>query len=367
MFYHFLYPLKEYFSAFNLFQYITFRAAMSAITALVISFFIGPSLIKLLKNYQIGETIRDSGPKTHKKKAGTPTMGGIIIISSLIIPILLWADLQNTYILIILFATIWMCGIGFIDDYLKVVKKMKKGLIARYKLIGQVTLGVIIGSYIYFSPEFAEYHSMISVPFFKNMQITMGILYIPLVIFVITGTSNAVNLTDGLDGLAAGLMAIVALAFAVISYISGRFDFSAYLNTIYLKNSGELMVYCLTFSGAMLGFLWFNTKPAQVFMGDTGSLGMGSAIGTMAILLRKEILLILLGGIFVAEALSVLIQVTYFKWTKKKYGEGKRIFKMAPLHHHYEMLGIAETKIVTRFWIIGILLALLALSSFKIL
>ncbi len=367
MFYHLLYPLKELYSGFNIFQYIIFRSAMSAITALFISFFIGPRIIRLLKKNQIGEMIRDDGPQTHLSKKGTPTMGGIIILISVLVPTLLWANLRNPYIILVFISTVWMGMIGFADDYLKVVKKLKKGLIAKYKLLGQFSLGLIIGSYIYFSTDFEGIHTLISIPFFKNLEINLGYLYIPFVIFVITAVSNAVNLADGLDGLAAGLTGIIALALAVISYISGRVDFSHYLNTIYLPGSGELTIYCLTFAGAMLGFLWFNSKPAQIFMGDTGSLAMGAALGTLIVLLRKEILFLLLGGVFVAEAASVTIQVTYFRWTKRQTGTGKRIFRMAPLHHHFELKGWDESKVVVRFWIIGILLAILSLSSFKIL
>lgn len=367
MFYHLLVPLRKYFSGFNLFQYITFRAAMAAITALLISFIIGPFFLKLLAKYQIGETIRENGPKSHLAKKGTPTMGGIIIIISVLLPVLLWANLKSIYILMILFATLWMGAIGFLDDYLKVVKKYKNGLIARYKLTGQITLGLIIGCYLYFAPEFESVRGLTSVPFFKNLEINLGLLYIPFVVFVVTAGSNSVNLTDGLDGLAAGLMGIVALAFAIISYVSGRTDFSHYLNTIYLPGSGELTVFCASLAGGILGFLWYNSKPAQVFMGDTGSLSMGTALWIVAILLKKELLFVLLGGVFVAETASVLLQVSYFKYTKRKTGTGKRIFLMAPLHHHFEMKGIDESKIVIRFWIIGILLAILSLSSFKIL
>ncbi len=367
MFYHLFFPLKKYFSGFNLFQYITFRAVMAAITALLISFIIGPFVLKMLRKYQIGELIRTDGPQTHQEKKGTPTMGGILILFSVILPVLLWANLTNTYINLILLSTIWMGIFGFIDDYLKVVKKMKKGLIARYKLMGQIALGAVVGCYLYFSPEFANINSITSVPFLKNVMLNLGWLYIPFIIFFITGISNAVNLTDGLDGLAAGLMGIVALAFAVIAYITGRVDFSDYLNTIYLPGSGELTVFCMATGGAMLGFLWFNSKPAQVFMGDTGSLAMGSALATLAILLKKEILFLILGALFIVEALSVMLQVGYFKWTKRRTGTGERLFKMAPLHHHYEMQGLSETKIVIRFWIIGILLALFSLSTFKIL
>ncbi len=367
MFYKLLYPLREYFSAFNIFHYITFRAAMSGITALFISFFIGPYIINYLKRHQIGELIRIEGPQSHQSKKGTPTMGGIIILFSVLIPVLFWADLSNIYIQLIIVITVWMSCIGLLDDYLKVVKKYEKGLVAKYKLTGQIILGLIVGTIIYFSKDFANFNTLLSIPFIKNTEINLGWFYIPMVVLVITGTSNAVNLSDGLDGLASGLMGIVAIALSIIAYVSGRIDFSNYLNTLYLPGSGELMVYCLAFSFAMLGFLWYNAKPAQIFMGDTGSLGMGGAIGGLAILLRQEILLILLGGVFVVEALSVIIQVTYFKWTKKHKGKGIRLFKMAPIHHHYELKGMEESKIVIRFWIIGVLLALFALSSFKIL
>ncbi len=367
MLYHFLFPLTKYFSGFNLLQYITFRAAMAAITALLISFIIGPYILKKLHQYQIGETIRSDGPQTHLAKKGTPTMGGTIIIFGILVSMLLWGMLTNTYINLIILTTLWMGAIGFLDDYLKVVKKMKKGLIARYKLAGQISLGLIIALYLYFSPEFGNIASVTSVPFLKDTVIDLGWLYIPLMVIFITGVSNAVNLTDGLDGLAAGLIGIVALTLAVIAYITGRIDFSDYLNTIYLPGAGELTVYCFALAGAILGFLWFNCRPAQVFMGDVGSLSIGAAVAVCAILLKKELLFFILGAIFIAEAFSVTIQVTYFKWTKRRYGEGRRIFRMAPLHHHYEMIGMDEGKIVVRFWIVGILLAIFSLSSFKIL
>ncbi len=367
MFYHLLVPLKKYISGFNLFQYITFRSAMAAITALLISFIIGPIILRLLQKHQVGEIIREDGPQTHLSKKGTPTMGGIIILISVITPVLLWANLKNIYINLVLLATLWMGMIGFLDDYLKVIKKYKKGLIARYKLVGQITLGLIIGSYLYFAPEFESIRGLTSVPFFKNLELNLSLFYIPFVVFVMTAGSNSVNLTDGLDGLAAGLSGIAALAFAVISYVSGRIDFSGYLNTIYLPGSGELAVFSSALVGGILGFLWYNSKPAQVFMGDTGSLAIGTALWTMAILLKKEILFVLIGGVFVAETLSVLIQISYFRYTRKRTGTGKRIFLMAPLHHHFEMKGWDESKVVIRFWIVGIFLALLSLSSFKIL
>jgi len=361
MFYHLFYPLRNFVSGLNLFSYISFRAASAAILALLISFIIGPRIIRFLQRKQIGETIREDGPQTHKKKAGTPTMGGIIILIAILVPTLLFARLDNIYVWLITLATIWMGLVGFLDDYLKVVKKMPKGLIARYKLVGQVTLGLIIGLILFFYPDFRDIRSLSTVPFLKDYEINFGYLYIPMVIFVITAMSNAVNLTDGLDGLAIGLVGITALAWVGISYITGRVDFSAYLNIRYLPGSGELTVYSAALIGASLGFLWFNSHPAQVFMGDTGALALGSAIGTLAILLRKELLLIIIGGVFIAETLSVIIQVAYFKKTG-----GKRIFKMAPIHHHFEQKGWHESKIVVRFWIIGILLVLLTLSTFKV-
>ena len=361
MFYHIFYPLKNYISGLNIFGYITFRSASAAILALLISLFIGPKIIQFLKNKKIGEEIRSDGPKTHQKKAGTPTMGGIIILISLIIPTLLFARLDNIYVLLIMLATIWGGAIGLLDDYLKVVKKIPKGLIGRYKIAGQVLLGLIIGCVLYFHPEFKDIRALSTVPFFKNLNINFGIFYIPMIIFVITATSNSVNLTDGLDGLAIGLVGITAVAWAGISYISGRVDFSDYLNIIYLPGAGELTVYSAALIGASLGFLWYNTYPSKIFMGDTGSLALGCAIGALAVLLRKELLLIIIGGIFVAESLSVILQVTYFKRTG-----GKRLFKMAPIHHHFELKGWHESQVVVRFWIIGILLVLLTLSTFKV-
>ena len=308
MLYHLLYPLQDLISGFRIFSYITFRSMLAAILALLISLFIGPVIIHFLQRHQIGEEIRSDGPQSHLKKAGTPTMGGIIILISLIIPTLLFAKLDNIYIFLILLATIWGGAIGLVDDFFKVVKKMPKGLIARYKLLGQISLGLIIGGVIYFHPFFSEIRSLSTLPFLKNYEMDFGIFYIPIVIFVITATSNSVNLTDGLDGLAIGLVGITAIAWAGISYVSGRVDFSSYLNIIYLPGAGELTVYSAALIGASLGFLWYNTYPSRVFMGDTGSLALGSAVGTLAVLLRKELLLIILGGIFVAESLSVILQ-----------------------------------------------------------
>lgn len=360
MLYYLLLPLKDFVSGFNLFRYITFRAAWAAITALMISLFVGPYIIRKLQQYQIGEEIRADGPETHQKKAGTPTMGGLIILAALIIPTLLWARIENIYIQIVLFSTLWMGIVGFVDDYLKAVKKMPKGLVARYKFLGQLSLGLIVGAILYFAPQFSEINTLSTVPFFKNYEIDFGLFYIPMVIFVITATSNSVNLTDGLDGLAIGLVGISALAWAGIAYVSGRTDFSDYLNIIYLPGAGELTVYCAALVGASLGFLWYNSFPAKVFMGDTGSLALGSALGTLAILLRKELFLPIIGGIFVAETLSVIIQITYYKYTKKRF------FRMAPIHHHFELKGWEEPRVVVRFWILAILLALFSLSTFKI-
>ncbi|MBN2710685.1 MAG: phospho-N-acetylmuramoyl-pentapeptide-transferase [Calditrichaceae bacterium] len=361
----FLYQFKGYFFGFNIFGYITVRAALSAITALIIAWWVGPKIIRMLKKYQIGEEIRIEGPKSHQAKKGTPTMGGLIILLSIIAGTLLWADLTNIYLLLIFVATITMGIVGFIDDYMKSILKFKKGLIARYKLIGQISLGLLIGAVIYWHPFFEGLHSNTSVPFFKNLEIDFGLFYIPLVIFVIAGASNAVNFTDGLDGLASGLAAVAFIAFAGVAYVTSNINFSNYLNIIYLPGTEEIAVFCLTVFGAAIGFLWYNTYPAQVFMGDTGSLALGSALGTAAILLKKELLLLLIAGIFVLEVVSVIIQTLYFKYTRKKYGEGRRVFRMAPIHHHFELLGWHESKVVVRFWIIGILLALLSLSTFK--
>jgi phospho-N-acetylmuramoyl-pentapeptide-transferase len=360
-----LYHLKSYFFGFNIFRYITVKSALAAVTALVFSLLIGPRIIRLLRRHQLGEEIRDDGPASHLAKKGTPTMGGLIIVISIILAVLLWADLFNIYVFLIFTATLVMAGIGFIDDYLKTVKKMKRGLISRYKLIGQISLGIFLGAVIYFHPFFDGIHSNTSVPFFKNLEIDFGLLYILFVTFVVTGTSNAVNLTDGLDGLAAGLTAIAFLAFTIMCYVTGNVKFSDYLNIIYLPGSEELTVFCMAVLGAAIGFLWYNTHPAEIFMGDTGSLALGSALGTIAILIKKELLLIIIGGVFLFEVLSVIIQTTYFKYTRRKYGAGKRVFKMAPIHHHCELSGWHESKVVVRFWIIGILLALLTLTTFK--
>ncbi len=367
-----LYYLFEYINkvfsppGFKIFRFLTFRSAIAAITGLFLSLYLGPRLIKILQKKQIGEAKKADGPKSHWSKAGTPTMGGIILILSVVIPVLLWADIKSIYIILILAGTIWLSGVGFLDDYLKVIRKFPNGLIARYKLLGQVIIGFIVGAVIYFSPQFHGVNTLTTVPFLKNVNFDFSILYIPAVIFIVTATSNAVNLTDGLDGLAIGVTTIVMLALAVISYVTGNAIYANYLNIIYLPGSGELTVFIAALIGASLGFLWFNTYPAQVFMGDTGSLALGGAFGILAVLIKKELLIPILGGIFFMETISVIVQRLYFKYTKKKYGEGRRIFKMAPIHHHFEMLGWPEPKIVVRFYIVAIILAIISLASFKI-
>lgn len=351
---------------FDIFRFLTFRSALAAITGLFLALYVGPKVIKLLSKNQIGEAKKEEGPKFHWSKAGTPTMGGLIIILSVIIPVLLWGDIKSVYVILITAGTLWLAGVGFLDDYLKVVKKYPNGLIARYKLMGQVFIGLVVGAVIYYSPAFEGISTLTTVPFLKNVNLDLSILYIPVVVFIITATSNAVNLTDGLDGLAIGIIAIVMIALAILSYVSGNTIFANYLDIIYLPGSGELTVFVAALVGASLGFLWYNCYPAQVFMGDTGSLALGGAFGILAVLVKKELFIPILGGVFFMETLSVIIQRFYFKYTKKKYGAGKRVFKMAPVHHHFEMKGWPEPKIVVRFYIIAIILAIVSLVSFKI-
>jgi phospho-N-acetylmuramoyl-pentapeptide-transferase len=356
---------------FGVVRFLTFRAAAAAVTALLIAFWLGPKIIRMLRNRQIGESAKLEAPKTHLTKAGTPTMGGLIVLASVLVPTLLWGNLTNVYVLLILFVTVMLGAVGFLDDYLKVVKKKPKGLIGRYKIVGQVVVGCVVGSVIYFFPHWIDadlwkISSSTTVPFFKNLEFDVGVLYIPMVVFIITAMSNAVNLTDGLDGLAIGIVAIVALTLAVISYISGNALLSGYLTIPFLRGNGELVIFCAAMAGAALGFLWFNAYPAQVFMGDTGSLALGGALGALCVLIKKELLLPTLGGVFVAETLSVIIQRLYFKYTKRKYGEGRRVFRMAPLHHHFELMGWPEPKIVTRFYIVAILLMIVSLATFKV-
>ncbi len=357
----------------GVFRYVTFRSAGAAITALLISFVVGPRIIRALKRHQMGEQEKRelAGVGTHNLKAGTPTMGGLIVLTALLVPTLLWANITNAYVILIVLVTAWLGMVGFLDDYLKVVRKFPKGLIGRYKIVGQVGIGLILGGTIYFYPELFDdsmraVHTFTTVPFSKHINFDWGWTYIPVVIFVLTATSNAVNLTDGLDGLAMGTVGIAALTLALIAYFSGNAVFANYLNIMHLRGADELTVFCAALTGAAMGFLWFNSFPAQVFMGDTGSLALGGAIGALGILIKKEFLLPIVGGIFFAETISVIIQVSYFRYTKKKYGEGRRIFKIAPLHHHFEKSGWHESKIVTRFYIIGIMLAIITMATFKV-
>ncbi len=362
MLYHLLLPLSDQVGFLRLFGYISFRSALAAITALLICFVFGSWLIRQLSRWQLREHIRPDGPTTHLVKAGTPTMGGLLILAAVLVPTLLWQRLDTSFTWIILLCTIWMGGVGFVDDYLKTVKQYPKGLVARYKLLGQVTLGLIVGLImIFWPPGPPEYATATMVPFVKEAMLDFGVLYIPVVILVVTATSNAVNLTDGLDGLAIGLVGIAMLAFMLMAYVTGNTISAEYLNIIYMPGSEELTIFALSMVGACLGFLWFNAHPAQVFMGDTGSMALGGALAGMALLLKKEFLLIIVGGVFVVEAASVLIQVASYRWRNEK-----RVFRMAPIHHHFELLGWAESRVVIRFWIIGILLALVSLTTFKI-
>lgn len=358
---------------FGVFQYISFRAGAAAITALLLSFVFGPKIIALMKKYQIGEQAKSELRQVgqHSIKAGTPTMGGLIVLLSLLLPTLLWAKMLNWYVILIFFTTFWLGMVGFLDDYLKVVKKKPKGLIGKYKLVGQIFIGLVVGCVIYFFPElfgedFESLKSLTTLPFSKNYNIDFGILYIPLVVFIITATSNAVNLTDGLDGLAIGTVGISVLGLAIITYFSGNATFAGYLNIMFLNGTAELTIFAAALVGAALGFLWFNSYPAQIFMGDTGSLALGGAIGVLCVLIKKEFLLPIIGGVFFAETISVILQVLFFKYTKKKYGEGRRLFKIAPLHHHFEKTGWHESKIVVRFYIIAVMLAIIAMTTFKV-
>ncbi|MBW3660844.1 MAG: phospho-N-acetylmuramoyl-pentapeptide-transferase [Gemmatimonadetes bacterium] len=360
MLYHLFVPLADEYTFFNLFRYITFRSAYATVTALVLSFVLGPWVIRKLRALKAGQMIRAEGPQSHQRKAGTPTMGGVLILAAVVVPTLLWADLTDRFIQIVLVATLWMGGLGFLDDWLKVVKRRSRGLIAIQKIVGQVLFSVLLGAWLYLDPIHGDYVTMTSVPFFKERFVDFGWFYIPFIIVVVTAATNAVNLTDGLDGLAIGLSGIAAAAFAAFAYVIGRSDWSQYLQILYLPGAGELTIYCLALMGAALGFLWFNAHPAQVFMGDTGSLALGGAFGTLAILLKIEFVLVLVGGVFVLEALSVIIQVVSFKL------RGERVFKMSPLHHHFELSGWAEETIVLRFYILGIMFAMLAASTLKL-
>ena len=361
MLYHLLYPLKDIFFGFNLFRYITFRAAMAALTAFIISLIFGPPLIRLLGRMKVTQNIRKEESsklyELHSKKQNTPTMGGLLILLALISATLLWADIFNRYIIMVIFTTLWLGITGFFDDYIKQTRKRSKGLSAAGKLISQVSLGLILGVILFLNPENS---TKLDVPFFKDISLDLGILYILFVVIIITGSSNAVNLTDGLDGLAIGIVIMVAFAYALLSYFSGNIKFSSYLLIPYIKGSGELTVFCASILGAALGFLWFNCYPASIFMGDVGSLALGGALAAVAIFIKKELLLVIVGGIFVVEALSVILQVGSFKLKKK------RLFKIAPIHHHFQFLGWAEPKVIVRFWIIAAFLALLTLVTLKV-
>ncbi|MBW1759421.1 MAG: phospho-N-acetylmuramoyl-pentapeptide-transferase [Deltaproteobacteria bacterium] len=358
MLYHLLYPLQQDISFFNVFRYITFRTIYASLTALLLCFFLGPWVIRKLGEMQVGQYIRENGPQTHHKKAGTPTMGGILIISSIVSATLLWTDLTNCYIWIVLLVTVGYGGIGFIDDYLMQVKKRSKGLNVRSKFLLQALLAIVTGTLVYLSPDFDTH---VTIPFLKNISPDLGWGYILFAAFVIIGTSNAVNLTDGLDGLATGPVIITAVTYMLFAYVAGHAEIADYLQINYVAGSGEITIFCGAMAGAGLGFLWFNTYPAQMFMGDVGSLPLGGMLGTVAVITKQEIMLVLVGGLFVIEALSVIFQVSFFKMTR-----GKRIFKMAPLHHHFELKGWPEPKVIVRFWIISITLALIAISTLKI-
>ncbi len=405
-----LYYLFDYLNQMDIpgtgvFQYITFRSGLAIILSLLISTVFGKKIINFLRRQQVGETVRELGLAGQNEKAGTPTMGGLIIIVATLVPVLLLAKLNNIYILLLIVTTLWMGTIGFIDDYIKIFKKDKEGLKGRFKVIGQVGLGLIVGTVLYFHPNvtvrtdtgntniFATEQTTISavpqeekstattIPFFKDNEFDYAellswagddykdyawLIFIPVVIFIITAVSNGANLTDGIDGLAAGTSAISVIAIGIFTFVSGNIIFSNYLNIMYIPNSGEMTVYIASFVGALVGFLWYNTYPATVFMGDTGSLTIGGIIAVLAIAVRKELMIPVLCGIFLAENLSVVLQVSYFKYTKKRFGEGRRIFLMSPLHHHYQKKGYHESKIVTRFWIVGILLAILSIVTLKL-
>jgi phospho-N-acetylmuramoyl-pentapeptide-transferase len=359
MLYWLLYSLHEYYFPFNVFRYITFRTAMAVITAFILTFFLVPYLIRKFKNLNMIQQVRDDGPQSHLKKAGTPTMGGILILGSIVVTALLWMDLKNPYMWVITAGTLCFGIIGLIDDYLKIVRRNHKGLKACQKFGLQILIATGISLFLYYNP-LDPYSTKLSVPFFKKWLIDLGVFYIPFSIFVIVGSSNAVNLTDGIDGLAIGLVAIAVLANGALVYISGHSGLAKYLQVLYLPKTGELTIFCGAIFGAALGFLWYNAYPAEIFMGDVGSLGLGGALGILAIITKHEIVLAVVGGIFVVETVSVILQVASYKLT------GRRVFRMAPIHHHFEVKGWAESKTVVRFWIVGILLALLSLSTLKL-
>ena len=379
MLYYLASMFQEQLDVLRLFNYLTFRAAGAAITAFLLGILVGPAVLARLRHMQVHQGVREGTPETHRKKSATPTMGGLIILISVIGATLLWARLSNRYVLLALVVMVWMGGIGFLDDYLKLKQKREgrknEGLVERYKLLGQITIGIALGLYIWQFPLSTLPGASTTLPFYKYVLVVPAVaslawLYVLFTTFVLTGVSNAVNLTDGLDGLAAGLTAIAAITFAVFAYVIGRFDTSAYLQIYYLRGAGELSIFCTALSAGALGFLWFNAHPAQVFMGDTGSLALGGALGAVSILLKSEFLLLIIGGVFVAETFSVIIQRNVFKYRRRRYGlehaQQHRVFLRAPLHHHLELKGWSETQVVIRFWIIGIVCAFIALSTLKL-
>jgi phospho-N-acetylmuramoyl-pentapeptide-transferase len=366
MLYLLLSPLQDVHILFNVFRYVTFRSIMAFITAIFFSMFIGRRLITLLKNKKAVEEIDEDMPETHRIKRGTPTMGGLIILTGVLITSLLWNDLSNNFVIMMYLTTIWLGLFGFLDDYLKNFVKSKKGLIPRYKLLGQVSIALLISIAIFYLYRDDPNVTRIQIPFFKDMSISLGILFIPFVVFMITGTSNAVNLTDGLDGLAAGVISFSVVGLGIMAYLKGNFVIASYLNMEFIGEAAELSVFNAALLGTLIGFLWYNTHPAEIFMGDTGSLALGGMLAQMSILLREQIFFAIIGMIFISETLSVIIQRRYFQYTKKRFGEGKRVFLCAPIHHHFEKKGIKEPKIVVRFWIISILLLALGLATIKL-
>ncbi len=357
MLYHLLYPLSEFFGPLNVFRYITFRAAGAVVTALVLSLLLGPAYIRLLRRLQLGQLIREEGPKSHQEKAGTPTMGGLLILTAVVVPTVLWAKLTNPYVWVATTVTVAFGAIGFLDDSLKIRRRRNLGLTARAKFSLQVLAAAVAAVVLLQLPSFT---STLTFPFFKSVAVSLGWFYVPFAVLVLVGTSNAVNLTDGLDGLAIGATLVAAATYAVFTYLAGNVVLGGYLQVPYIEGVGEVTIFCGALVGASLGFLWFNAHPADVFMGDVGSLSIGAAIGIVALLAKQEILLVLVGGLFVLEALSVIAQVTSFKLT------GRRVFRMAPLHHHFELAGWAESKVIVRFWILSLLFALLSLSTLKL-
>lgn len=366
MFYHIFVPLAQYSIVFNVFRYVTFRSIAAFVTALLFSLLIGPYIIRSLKAHSAVETIDEDVPEKHRIKQGTPTMGGLIILFGLMISSLLWNNLTNSFILIMYLTTVWLGVFGFLDDYLKNFVKSKKGLIPRYKLLGQVSLAVILSLAIYYSSPNRSIVTTMQIPFLKETFIQLGWFFFPIVLLMIVGTSNAVNLTDGLDGLASGIIIFSALGLGIMSYLKGNFVIAGYLNLEYIYEAGELIVFISALIGTLIGFLWYNSYPAQVFMGDTGSLALGGILAVLSIMLREQLFFFIVALLFVAEALSVLTQRYYFKYTKKKFGVGRRVFLCAPIHHHYELKGLHESKIVIRFWIIAIMLVAIGLSTIKL-